>query len=224
MSFICSFCNKEYKREASFLKHSCRQKERFDKRGDKEVRIGFNAYIKFYDLTTKAQKQKTPEDFRISKFYDEFVKFGEYCDSIKAIDVEKYVEFLVKKNKKIHMWYKDSTYNEFIKEYLKTENILDALQRGLRYGIRWSNRNNRDIVQLFNEGKQNEICNAIKDGKISPWILYNCKSGIDFIEGLGSYQRDYIWETIDPSYWNDKFNKHSEDVLYIKSTLNDLGW
>jgi len=122
------------------------------------------------------------------------------------------------------MWYKDSTYNEFIKEYLKTENILDALQRGLRYGIRWSNRNNRDIVQLFNEGKQNEICNAIKDGKISPWILYNCKSGIDFIEGLGSYQRDYIWETIDPSYWNDKFNKHSEDVLYIKSTLNDLGW
>ena len=78
VKFGCSFCNREFARESTELKHICEQKRRWidkDKHGN---RIGFQSWVEFYKKNTTSKKPKTYVDFTKSAYYLAFVKFGHY--------------------------------------------------------------------------------------------------------------------------------------------------
>ena len=49
MTFTCEFCKKEFARETSIAVHMCEPKRRRLARDETGVRMGFQAYIKFYE-------------------------------------------------------------------------------------------------------------------------------------------------------------------------------
>ena len=98
--FSCEFCNKEFARESSIVSHMCEPKRRRLERSERGVQLGFQAYVKFYEMTTS--KAKTFEDFAGSPYYKAFVKFGRYCVDIRAINPAQFMSWLLKNNKKIY--------------------------------------------------------------------------------------------------------------------------
>ena len=69
----------------------------------------------------------------------------------------------------------------------------------------------------------NRVCHHIANGRISPWILFSCDSGIAFLGELGEEQVTQIIKMIDPEYWQRKFKDYVADAEWTKQILKDAG-
>jgi hypothetical protein len=188
------------------------------------VRLGFQAYIKFYELTQGSAKLKTFDDFADSPYYKAFVKFGRYCVDVKAINPARFTEWVLKQNKKLDHWAKDSVYTEYLQDYLKIENVNDALARAIEFSIDWGEKNNANPEDCLRYGNSNAMSYAVSAGRISPWIIYASDSGQRFLAELDSTQVAMIWNIIDADFWMRKFKDYPADYEYAKEMLQKAGW
>ena len=222
--YICKFCNKGFKRESTLAAHLCEPKRRHNQQNEKGVQIGLHAYLRFYEMTQGSAKYKTYEDFSKSPYYAAFVKFGRQCVMINAINTKAYVEWLLKNNKKLDHWYKDSMYDEYLQQYLKHEALTDALQRAIEYSIKWAEEKDLPPQDFLRYGNPNAVAYAISTGRISPWIVYNCESGQAFLESMNTDQMHIVWPWIDPDFWQKKLKDYPADQAYAEEILKQAGW
>jgi len=223
--YTCKYCDKNFKREKSLVVHLCEKKKRWQEKDEKGVQIGFQTYLRFYEYTQYSKKTKTPMEFIKSPYYNAFVKFGRYCISIGAINIPRFITYVIKQNKKLDYWASDKLYSSYLNELLTTENPMDSLSRAIKYSILWASENNADSKDLLRHGNINTICYAITTGKISPWVLYNCNSGNKFLEKLPQDQMNLIWDYINPDIWRNKVSDdNNSDIIYIKQMLTQAGW
>ena len=204
--------------------HSCEPRRRRMEKDEPGVRLGFHAYLKFYELTQGSAKLKTFEDFADSPYYKAFVKFGRYCVDIRAINPARFVEWVLKQNKKIDHWAKDTVYTEYLTDYLRVENVNDALARAMEFGIDWSEQSKHPAEDCLRYGNTNAMVYAVTTGRISPWIVYNCESGQKFLSELDSSQIAMVWPYIDSEVWMKKFADYVADQEYVKEMLHKAGW
>jgi hypothetical protein len=50
MTYTCQYCRKDFIKESSLAVHSCEPRRRRQEQNEAGVRLGFNAYLKFYEL------------------------------------------------------------------------------------------------------------------------------------------------------------------------------
>lgn len=224
MTYQCQYCKKDFSRESSLAVHVCEQKKRRQDQNERGVQLGFQAYLKFYEVTQGSAKLKTFDDFADSSYYRAFAKFGRYCVDIRAINPARFTEWVVKQNKKLDYWCKDTIYTEYLLWYLKIESVGDALARTIEHSIDWEEKNGHASKDYLRYGNTNAICYAIITGKISPWVIYNCNSGQEFLNGLDEKQIAMIWPYIDADVWQKKFKDYIADQEYAKEILQKAGW
>lgn len=222
--FICNFCKKEFAKETSIAVHMCEPKRRRMEKDERGVQLGFQAYLKFYETMQGSAKLKTFDDFADSAYYKAFAKFGRYCLSIRAINPPRFIEWLLKNNKKLDRWCSDQLYTEYLIYYLRVENVNDALARSIEWSIGWGEEHNTQPHDGLRYGNTNVICHAITTGKISPWCVYNSASGVEFLESLTEDQIGMIWPYIESDFWQKKFHDYPADVEYAKEMLKQAGW
>ena len=222
--YTCRYCEKIFQRESSLAVHVCEPKRRYQEQNETGVQIGLQAYLRFYEVTQGSAKLKTFDDFARSPYYRAFVKFGRHCQAIRAVNVPRFIDWVIRQNKKIDHWCKDSIYTEYLMEYLRVENITDALARALEEAIDWAERNSTADQDYLRYGNANAVCYAITTGRISPWILYNCDSGVEFLGNLNQEQIAMIWPMIDADFWQKKFHDYAADAEYVRDMLKKAGW
>ena len=224
MKYTCQFCQKDFIKESSLAVHSCEPRRRRQEQSERGVQLGLQAYLKFYQLTQGSAKLKTFDDFAESPYYRAFVKFGRYCVDIRAINPARFIEYVLKQNKKIDHWCRDSIYTEYLLDYLRVENINDALARAIEFGITWQEQTSNPAHDCLRYGNSNAICYAITAGRVSPWVIYNSESGQKFLSDLTSEQIDMIWSYVDSDFWMKKFQDYPADQEYAKDILKKAGW
>jgi hypothetical protein len=220
----CRYCHKSFAKETSLAVHMCEPKRRFQGQNEAGVRMGFNAYLRFYEITQGSAKLKTFEDFATSPYYRAFVKFGRYCVDTRAVNPSRFTEWLLKNNKKIDHWARDTVYTEYLVGYLPVENVNDALARAMEYGIAWAEQTGNPAEDCLRYGNTNATVYAVTAGRISGWIVYNCESGQKFLSELDATQIAMIWPYIDSEVWMKKFSDYVADQEYVKEMLNKAGW
>ena len=222
--YSCEFCNRSFLRESTVLKHICEYKHRWLEKDRSGNRLGFQAWLQFYKKNSASKKQKTYEEFIKSAYYTAFVKFGAYCVSINALNVSRFTDWLVNHQIKLDTWTNDSHYTKYLIEYLRIEDPLDAIHRSVETTIEMAvveTIQNKDYLRY---GNRNKICYAITTGKISPWMLLQSKSGIEFMDNLDPTQIKMIIDYIDPDKWALKFHREPENVKQVKELLNAGGY
>jgi hypothetical protein len=220
--FVCEFCDKAFVREESIAVHLCETKRRYHERNEPGVRIAMQAYLKFYEHS--GSRNKTHDDFVRSSYYRAFVKFGRYCVEISAINPTQFMAWLLKNNKKIDRWCSDQLYTDYLIEYLRYEAVEDALTRALLESIAWGDETASPDRDFLRYGNVNRICYLITVGRISPWVLYNCSAGQEFLNRLPAEQLPMIWSYIDADQWNDVFRSRLKDQQYVRDMLTQAGW
>ena len=63
----------------------------------------------------------------------------------------------------------------------------------------------------------------INQGKISPWVLYNCKSGQKLLSDMSDEQIELIMLVINPEWWKKLFRTKTNDVDFAKEVLHKAG-
>lgn len=218
----CEHCGRTFIRESTLLKHLCEQKRRWLDKDRLSNRIGYNSWKNYYNTHHPNKKNTTYKDFINSSYYGAFLKFGIYCSDINAINPGAYAEYLLKQRTPIDNWASDKSYTGYLIDYLKTEDSLDAVTRTLDALIKLSKDENIQLCDVFKFVNSNKLCYLITMGKLSPWVLYQSSTGVEFLSKLNQNQTNLVFEYIDPEKWNIKFKRENEKVIYIKEILNKI--
>jgi len=220
-NFKCKYCNKSFLKEKTLAVHVCEKKRRHLSKDEKHVRFALMTYQKFYQLTQGSDKLKTFEDFANSPYYNAFVKFGSCVSNTMPIYPERFIEYVIKSGVKLDHWCRDELYDQYVSELIKIEPVDSAIQRSLSTMIEWGNELKTHWPHYFKYASSNRITRDIKDGAISPWVLLNCKSGRECLQGMNDEQLEIISTTLDATYWKQQFKLKPADVVLAKEVLNE---
>ncbi len=220
----CKYCNGKFTKESTMSVHMCEPKRRWKQKDERYVQLAFRAYQHFYKQTmTQAVKERSYEDFSKSRYYTAFTKFGRYLVDVNVIDPTDYVNYLIKNSTNIDRWHLDSVYEKYVKEHNKKEEARNAIERGIIIMKRWEDETGNPWYLFLENITPNRAVHYIRCGKISPWILYNSKSGVKLLQSLNAEQVALVNEYIDPDFWTAKFQMASQDVRFVENVLEKAG-
>ena len=121
-------------------------------------------------------------------------------------------------------WTSDQVYNRYLIYYLREEDPLDAIARSIETTIKLAEPENIKANDYLRFGSKNRICYQITLGKISPWMLFQSVSGIEFIESLDEGLQRMIFDYINPEQWALKFLRNKDSVKQVKDLLKEAGY
>jgi hypothetical protein len=224
MTHRCAYCDKEFLKERSLEVHVCEPKRRYQEQKDTGVQLGLQAFLRFYEITQGSARLKTFDDFARSAYYRAFVRFGRHVQAIRAVNPQRFVEWLLKHNKKIDHWCQDRIYDEYLVEYVRQEAVADALARAVETALEWQEQTNNPSAHYLRFGNDNVICHDITRGRVTAWTIYNCASGQEFLARINPEQISIIWAWIDADIWQRRFRDYPADQALAQEILSKAGW
>ncbi len=221
--YNCVHCGKNFMKDKTLVAHMCERKRRALQQDEKRVQAGLLAFNRFWQLTQNSKKPKTYDEFADSSYYNAFVKFGSYLNNVRPLYPEKYIDYVIKSGTKLDHWCKDSLYEKYLYETLKTEPVESAVQRSLQTMMEWADENNAVFEHYFNYVSLNRAVRDILDGRISLWVVLNSVSGQKMIQRMSDEQLNIISPAFDLQYWLRRFKELPADVALVKEICKETG-
>ena len=122
---------------------------------------------------------------------------------------------------KLDHWCREEMYETYAIELIKKEGVQTALERSIMTMMDWADENSSVWNHYFNYVSLNRAIYHIKDGKISPWLILNCKSGKQMMGKLNDEQLEIIYNIMDPQHWARRFQKQIKDVATVKEVVKE---
>ena len=217
--YVCEYCKTGYAKEKTLAVHMCEKKRRALQKDEKRVRHGFYAFGRFYKLSAGAQKEKTYKEFCDSPYYNAFVKFGSFISNVKPLYPEKYIDYVVTSGVKLDHWCNEELYEKYALDLILKEDVTTALERSVVTMVECAKENNTSWNKYFANASTNLVVWHIKDGKISPWLLLNCKSGKAMLGTLNEEQLTMIFNNLNPQHWALRIKRQTDDVALVKEVV-----
>ncbi len=217
----CPYCGKEYQAERYLIKHVCKQKQRAFERDTKPVRLAFHAYTKFYKI--HYNRDISYDHFMNSNVYDAFVKFGKYILDVDAISPSDYIDYMLVSQIPIDKWCRDSEYFKYVKSLTIKESPLRALERTVMLMQEWAIKHNEPWQDFFRKVSKPLAVQWILSGRLSPWVMLNCATGIAMVANFSNEQKSIIAPSLNTKMWLGKFTRFPSEVKDIKDTLEEEG-
>ena len=220
--YVCEYCNTGYTREKTLAVHMCEQKRRHLQKDEKRVQLGFYAFNQFYKLSAGARQDKTYQEFCKSQYYNAFVKFGSFLNNVKPLYPEKYIDHVVTSGVKLDHWCKEELYEKYAVNLIRKEGVETALERTVMTMMEWAEeQETAPWNHYFYYVSLNRAVWHIKDGKISPWLVLNCKSGKEMLSKFNNEQLEMVYHVMDPEHWAMRFKRNPKDVELVKQVAQE---
>lgn len=221
---VCQYCGKAFVRESTLAAHLCESKRRHQQKEEVGVRLAYQAWLRFYELTQGSAKKKSYDDFVRSSYYVAFTKFGRHLHSIRAVNPTAFIDYVIKNNKKLDHWCKDKLYEEYLLQYLQKENPQDALERGIMEMQEWADEEKSVVKDFFRYANTNRIAAMIVNGRISPWLIYCSDTGQACLERFNEEQIMMVFSWIEPDLWQRKLKTYAADAEWCRHVLSQAGF
>ncbi len=200
----------------------CQPKRRALQKNEKRVQLGMYAFNQFYKLSANAKKDKTYEEFCKSPYYNAFVKFGSFISNVRPLYPERYIDYVVTSGVKLDHWCKEEMYEKYATNLIKKEGVETALERSVMTMMEWAEENEpAPWNHYFQHVSLNRAVWHIKDGKVSPWLLLNCRSGKEMLSKLNDEQLNMVYNIMDPEHWAMRFKRTPNDVQLVKDVAKE---
>ena len=220
--YVCKYCGTGYTREKTLAVHMCEKKRRALQKDEKRVRYGFYAFQRFYEKSMNIKNTKTYEEFCNSQYYNAFVKFGSFLNNVQPLYPEKYIDYVVTSGVKLDHWCKEEMYEKYAIELIQKEGVETALERSVTTMMEWAaDQEDAPWNHYFYHISLNRAVWHIKDGKISPWLVLNCKSGKEMLSKFNDEQLNMIFHIVNPAHWAIRFKRQPKDVELVKEVVKE---
>lgn len=219
--YVCEYCGSGYVREKTLAAHMCEKKRRWLQKDEKRVRHGFYAFQRFYALSAGSKKEKTYADFVGSPYYNAFVKFGSFISNVRPLYPDRYIDYVVTSGVKLDHWARDELYEKYALDFILKEDVTTALERSIQTMTEWAEDKSASWNHYFYHVSLNKAVWDIKDGKISPWLILNCKAGKEMLSKFNDEQLEMVYHVINPQHWAMRFNRLPNDVQLVKDVAKE---
>lgn len=219
--YICDYCNSGFVREESLINHMCEKKRRWVIKDQKYVTIAFYAWQEFYRFNYSRKKEY--KEFINSRYYIDFIKFGKHLTDINVIEPYEFITFILKTNVKLKDWCKEWVYDSFVRYQTERESYDKAIERNILLMQQWAIQYKEHWANFFVNISTPLAVAYIKSGRLSPWVLYNSKTGMDLLERMSDEELGIVSSYINPKQWQKKFDKYPEEVDFIKKICKKAG-
>ena len=219
-NFKCDYCNKSYIREAFFLKHKCKERQRIE---DFKSITGKSAW-QYYKLWMKSHNRPSPNpnSFLSSQYFNTFLKFAKFVKQVKLPNVDVFIRLMGQKDYPPVMWTMDETYQRYL-EYLDFQISPDKMAATTIKQL-WDIAElcEVDIGDVFNEVTGNDVIQLLRQRRLSPWILLQSSKFTKFYANTSLEERIIIETLILPAHWMEQFKKKPEIVEKMKKLVLEL--
>ena len=199
----------------------CEKKRRHLAKNEKHVQLGYQAYIRFFQLSQKVKNTKTYDEFCSSPYYNAFVKFGSFLHNVNPLYLDRYIDYVVTSGIKLDHWCREELYYDYVLDLIKKEPAEVAIQRSISTMIAWAEANDSQWNHYFKYVSPNRAVYDIKDGKVSPWLVLNCNTGRSMLGKFNDEQLNIIFQTMDPDFWRKRFKMYPADLDFIKQVVDE---
>lgn len=221
--FNCVHCGKSFMKEKTLLAHLCENKRRAMQKDEKRVQTGLYVYNRFYQITQNLRKEKNYDEFCKSSFYNAFVKFGSFINNVKPLYADKFIDYVIKSGVKLDHWCRDELYEKYLYDIIKTEPVESAVQRSIQTMMEWGDVSQAQFEHYFKYVNHNRAVHDIRNGKISPWLILNSKSGKDMVSTFNDEHLELIAPAFDVPFWVKKFKQSPADVELVREICKEAG-
>jgi hypothetical protein len=87
--------------------------------------------------------------------------------------------------------------------------------------MEWADENNSSWNHYFRYISLNKAVWNIKDGKVSPWLILNCKEGKAMLSKFNDEQLELVYHVINPQHWAMRFKRQPSDVQIVKDIARE---
>lgn len=221
--FKCEFCGNEYSKESTLVVHLCEKKRRFQAKNEKHVQLGYRAFIRYWNLCQNYQKTKSFDEFTQSSLYLGFVRFGSFLSNVDPLYPDNYIDYIVTSGIKIDRWCTEEIYYEYVMNFIKKESASTALDRSINTMVVWGDRTSNNWNEYFKLISLERLSYDIRDGKMSPWLLLNSDNGKKALGAFEDSQLTLVFAVLEPQFWSLKFKRNTDDIMFIKSIIQESG-
>jgi len=220
-TYTCQHCGNKFQKEKTLAVHICEQKRRAMAKTEKHVVLGYDTYNRFFRKTQNSRQDKTYDDFAKSPYYNAFVKFGSFVSNVNPLYPDRFMDYVVTSGVKLDHWCREELYEKYVLDLIKTETVETALQRSIKHMMEWADANNAQWNHYFNYVSLSRATYDIRDGKVSPWVILNCKSGKEMLSKFNDEQLAAVGTVIDPQFWMRKFKQHPADIEFVRQVIKE---
>ena len=219
--YKCEYCGSGFVKEKTLAVHMCEKKRRHLQKNEKRVMLGFYAFQRFYKISAGTKKEKTYEEFCNSPYYNAFVKFGSFVSNVRPLYPERYIDYVVTSGVKLDHWCREEMYEKYALELIHKEDMETAIKRSIENMMDWGVEKEVPWNDYFRYVSLNRAVQDIKDGKVSPWLILNCKSGKDMLSKFNDEQLGFVYHIMNPQQWALKFKRKTADVEVVKEVAKE---
>lgn len=222
--FTCDHCGKAFARESTLIHHMCEPRRRANAQHEPAVKLALRAYqLWWHSLHPRQTIPVNYAQFCQSDLYAAFVRTGAWSLEHQVQQFDAWVAWHTRHMTPVDRWCDGVAYAEYLKDLLQTEPALQALARSLTTAENWSQLSGARWQDLFRKGHPHVLCEWIKQGKISAWMLYNAPSAVEFLHKCTPEQLQIIQTTAPMHLWKIRFLRMSTDSECVRSTLAEAG-
>ena len=89
--------------------------------------------------------------------------------------------------------------------------------------MEWGDEKEARWQDYFNYASLNRVTQDIVDGKVSPWLILNCKSGKEMMSKFNDEQLQIVYAIMDPGHWSTRFKRSGSDIELVKEIVKKAG-
>jgi hypothetical protein len=222
MTFVCKFCEREFKRESSFLKHSCKEKERFELMSSY---IGKKSYF-FYELWMLSYKRKVPtiEVFMTSQYFNAFVRFAEYVDKVKLYSPDLFIKLMKELDISPTLWCDSELFDVYQSWLDMRHDPMDHVNTTVETLFNLTEIFNCQTVKdaLFKLHPR-EMIQLIRNRKISLYVVLCSKVFKEVISRMEAHDKHEMSRLLNVDYISKKFDSDKKLLTDVKTIVGELG-
>lgn len=219
--FECKYCLKKILKKATFDKHSCERKKRYELCKKSAGYLAFEDYK--YWLSFKKRSVVDLSTFVDSSFFTSFINFQELLHKKGIPDRKLFIRLAVELKMSPKLWGSEEMYELYIKYYDENVKPIEQVITSIRTLCTIADAVDCDISEAFNHLMISEISLLVFQRKLSPWLLLLSPKFLNILHTVNDTSQYIMLTTLlKPKEWGAQFKANPIIVSEIKKMVSEL--
>jgi hypothetical protein len=216
----CTFCNKRFGGENTFLRHVCEPRRRKE---ELATPLGQAAYS-YYREWMKLKKYSMPGAlaFIESKYYRAFINFSRLVIDANIARPDKYMSLMVEGDILPLLWCREQCYAVYLEWSDKLSNPLDQVQESISYLIDVAEKESVELPKIFAHLGPQRVLSLVRQRRLSPWLIFCSPSFGKLLKDMDPAHRAAFNTVVNASYWGSRFTKEKSTLENIKTIVKEM--